>query len=156
MSLTQDLKQEQEVSVSTFDPKSVVITIGGIPISGYADGTFLEITADNQQFSKVVGADGYTTRVKSNNYGGVMTLTLAQTSPSNDYLSGILHLDRASNTGVVPILIKDLSGTTVIFSATAWIQQFPDVSFGNEMNNRAWTFDLAEIDIMIGGNEEQN
>lgn len=144
------------MSVSTFDPKSVVITIGGVPISGYADGTFVEITADNQQFTKVVGADGYTTRVKSNNYGGTLTLTLAQTSPSNDYLSGLLQRDRATNTGVVPLLIKDMSGTTLIFSATAWVQQFPDVSFGNEMNNRAWSFDLAEIDLLIGGNEEQD
>lgn len=140
------------MALYTFDPKSVVISIAGVPISGFADGTFLEITADNPQFSKVVGADGYTTRVKSNNYGAVMTLTLSQTSPSNDVLSGILALDRVSNSGVVPILIKDMSGTTVVFSATGWIQQFPDVAFGNEVNNRAWTIDLADIDIFIGGN----
>jgi len=144
------------MAVSTFDPKSVVVTIGGIPMSGYADGTFLEITADNQQFTKVTGADGYTTRIKSNNYGGVMTLTLAQSSFSNDALSVILNADRLSNAGVVPILIKDLSGTTVVFSATGWIQQFPDISFGNEMNNRAWAIELAEIDIFIGGNGENN
>lgn len=142
------------MAVFTFDPKSVIITIGGVPMSGFADGTFLEITADNQQFSKVVGADGFTTRVKSNNYGAVMTLTLAQTSPSNDVLSGILALDRAQNAGVVPVLIKDMSGTTLVFSSTAWIQQFPDMAFGSEINNRAWTIDLADIDIFIGGNGE--
>lgn len=144
------------MAVMTFDPKDVVVSIGGVPMSGYADGTFLEITADTQQFTKVVGADGYTTRVKSNNYGAVMTLTLSQSSPSNDVLSGILNLDRLSNRGVVPILVKDLSGTTVFFAGTGWIQQFPDVSYGNEINNRAWVFDLAEVDIFIGGNGESN
>jgi hypothetical protein len=144
------------MAVRTFDPKSVIVTIGGVPMSGYADGTFLEITADTQQFSKVVGADGYTTRVKSNNYGGVMTLTLSQSSPSNDILSGFLAADRAANLGVVPILVKDLSGTTVIFSGTGWIQQFPDVTYGNEINNRGWVLDLADIDILIGGNGENN
>lgn len=144
------------MAVHTFDPKSVIVVIGGVPMSGYADGTFLEVTADNQQFTKVVGADGFTTRVKSNNYGGIMTLTLAQSSPSNDVLSGFLALDRAANAGVVPILIKDMSGTTIIFSATGWIQQFPDITFGNEMNNRAWAIDLAEIDILVGGNGENN
>ncbi len=142
------------MAVRTFDPKSVVVSIGGATMSGYADGTFLEITADTQQFTKVVGADGYTTRVKSNNYGGVMTLTLSQSSPSNDDLSAILALDRAANAGVVPILVKDLSGSTIIFSATGWIRQFPDVTFGNEINNRAWSIDLAEIDILVGGNGE--
>jgi hypothetical protein len=144
------------LAVRTFDPKSVIVTIGGVPMSGYADGTFLEITADTQQFTKVVGADGYTTRVKSNNYGGVMTLTLSQSSPSNDVLSGFLNLDRTVNGGVVPILIKDLSGSTIVFSGTGWIQQFPDVTFGNEINNRAWTLDLTDIDILIGGNNENN
>lgn len=142
------------MAVRTFDPKSVIITVGGVPMSGFADGTFLEVTADTQQFTKVIGADGFVTRVKTNNYGGVMTLTLGQTSPSNDVLSGFLAADRISNLGVVPILIKDLSGTTILFSATGWLQQFADVTFGNTNNNRAWNFDLAEMDIFIGGNGE--
>lgn len=142
------------MAVLTYDPKSVVITVGGIPMSGYADGTFLEITADTQQFTKVIGADGYATRVKSNDYGGVLTLTLSQSSPSNDALSALFNLDKLTSTGVVPILIKDLSGTTVLFSATGWIQQFPDIAFGNEINDRAWTFDLANLDIFVGGNGE--
>lgn len=137
------------MSVRTFDPKSVIVTIGGVPMSGYADGTFLEITADTQQWTKVIGADGFTTRVKSNDYGGVMTLTLSQSSPSNDVLSALLNVDKLSNSGVVPILIKDLSGTTVMFSASGWIQQFPDVTFGNEINNRAWILDLADMDILV-------
>lgn len=144
------------MAVRTVDPKSVIIAIGGVPMSGFADGTFLEITADAQQFSKVTGADGYTTRVKTNNYGGTLTLTLSQSSPSNDVLSALLNADRLRNAGVVPILIKDLTGTTKIFSATAWIQQMPDVAYGNAINNRAWVFDLAEMDTFIGGNGEND
>lgn len=140
--------------VATFDPKSVLISFGGVPLSGFADGTFLELTADTQQFTKVVGADGFTTRVKSNDYGGVLTLTLSQSSPSNDVLSGFLQLDRTTNTAVLPLLIKDMSGTTLVFAAQAWIQQFPDTAFGNEINNRAWIFDLADLDLLIGGNNQ--
>lgn len=142
------------MSVRTFDPKAVIVTIGGVPMSGFADGTFLEITADVPQFTKTTGADGYVTRVKSNDYGAVMTLTLSQSSPSNDVLSAIFNADRLTNAGVVPILIKDMSGTSVIFAATGWIQQFPDTSFGNEINDRAWIFDLANADLFIGGNGE--
>lgn len=144
------------MAVNSYDPKSVVISVGGVPISGFADGTFLEVTADTQQFTKSVGADGFTTRVKSNNYGGVMTITLAQSSPSNDVLSGFLALDRALNAGVVPVLVKDMSGSTLFFAGTAWIQQFPDVVFGNEINTRAWILDLADMEIFVGGNNENN
>lgn len=140
--------------LATFDPASVVISFGGIPLSGFADGTFLEITADNPQFTKTVGADGYTTRTKSNNYGAQVTITLAQSSPSNDILTSFLNADRIDNQGVKPLIIKDMSGRTLVFSSTAWIQQFSDITFGNELNNRSWVLDLADIDIFIGGNTQ--
>lgn len=139
-------------AVETYNPANIIISVGGTPISGFADGTFLELVADNQQFTRVTGADGYTTRIKSNNYSGQLTLTLSLTSPSNDVLSAILNADRLNDAGVVPVLIKDLNGRTVIFSASGWIQQFPDLTFSNEFTTRAWTLDLADIDIFIGGN----
>jgi Protein of unknown function (DUF3277) len=144
------------MAVATFDPKSVVITIGPYPLSGFADGTFLELSQDTQQFTKTVGADGFTTRVKSNDYGATLTVTLAQSSPANDYLSALAATDRATNLGVVPILIKDLSGTSIIFAATGWIQQIPDATWGNEINNLAWIFDLADADTFLGGNGVAN
>lgn len=142
------------MAVRTVDPKSVIIAIGGVPVSGFSDGTFLEISSDAQQFNKVTGADGFTTRVKTNNYGGTLTLTLAQSSPSNDVLSALFIADRLRNAGVVPVLIKDLTGTTIIFAASGWIQQIPDVSYGNTVLDRAWIIDLAEMDAFIGGNGE--
>lgn len=142
------------MAVRTYDPKAVVITIGGVPMSGFADGTFLEISRDVQAFTKVVGADGTTTRVKSNNTGGTMTVTLKQSSPSNDVLSAFAQADALTNTGVVPVLVKDLSGNSVYFSATGWIQKLPDSVFANELNNRAWVLDLADVDIFVGSNGE--
>lgn len=140
------------MSLSTFDPASVVITVGGVPISGYADGTFALLTRSVDAWSMVTGADGLTTRVKSNNRSGTLTLTLTQTSPSNDVLSGFAVADELSNSGVVPILIKDLSGTTVLFSATGWVQKFPDVEYSNILTNREWILGLADIDVFVGGN----
>lgn len=140
------------MALSTFDPASVIITVGGVPISGYADGTFALLTRSVDAWSMVTGADGLTTRVKSNNRSGTLTLTLTQTSPSNDVLSGFAVADELSNSGVVPILIKDLSGTTVLFSATGWVQKFPDVEYSNILTNREWILGLADIDVFVGGN----
>lgn len=140
------------MALSTFDPASVVITIGGVPVSGYADGTFAMITRSVDAWSMVTGADGLTTRVKSNDRSGTLTLTLTQTSPSNDILSGYAVADELRNAGVVPVLIKDLSGTTILFSATGWVQKFPDVEFSNILSNREWVLGIADIDIFVGGN----
>lgn len=142
------------MAVRTYDPKSVIITIGGVPISGFSDGTFLEVVRDEATWTKVVGADGYVTRGKTNNFTGTITLTLKQSSPSNDVLSGFMAADEVSNVGIVPILIKDLSGNSTYFAAQGWIQQFPTSTFGKEINDREWTIALADLDLFVGSNAE--
>ena len=137
--------------IKTYDPKSVIITVGGVPMQGFADGTFVTVNRLNDSYSRHAGADGEVARAKSNDRRGEMTLTLAQTSLSNDILSGILVLDEKRNRGVVPIAVKDLSGTTTFFSGTGWIRKPPDSPFGKEIDNREWVFDLAEVDVFIGG-----
>lgn len=140
----------------TYNPADVVISIGGVPMSGFADGTFLLIDRDENAFTKVTGADGTTTRVKSNNRSGTMTLTLKQSSPSNDVLSGFAALDELTSSGVVPVLIKDLSGNSIFFSATGWVQKYASSEFGKEISNREWVIDLADTDFFVGSNAENN
>lgn len=139
------------MSIKSYDPKKVIITVGGAPMSGFADGTFVTVSRLNDSFVSHAGADGEVSRAKSNDRRGEMTLTLAQTSLSNDVLSGIYNLDERANRGVVAISIKDLSGTTVFFSGSGWIRKPPDAPFGKEIDNREWVFDLADMDVFIGG-----
>lgn len=140
------------LSVRTYDPASVVITINGAPISGYSEGTFVEIDRDEATWSKVVGADGLVTRGKTNNFSGTMTLTLKQSSPSNDFLSGLLALDEATNAGVVPILVKDLSGNSTYFGGSCWVRQYANSTFDKAITDRTWTLDIDELDLFVGSN----
>ena len=138
--------------VRTYDAAQVVLTINGVAISGYADGTFISVEREEQSFTKVVGADGTTSRAKSNNRSGSLTLTILQTSPSNDVLSALLAQDELNNDAVVPVLIKDNTGKSRLFSATGWVQGMPTVEYGKEISNREWTIDLADIEFAIAGN----
>jgi hypothetical protein len=142
------------MSVRTYDPKNVIITINAIPMSGFSDGTFLEVDRDEPTWTKVVGADGLVTRGKTNNFSGTLTLTLKQSSPSNDVLSGLLAIDEATNNGVVPVLIKDLSGNSIYFSARAWINQYANSTFGKDISDRVWALSLDELDLFVGSNAE--
>ena len=54
------------MSVRTYDPKAVAVLIGGVPIGGFADGTFISVERDNDTFQKVSGSDGIVSRAKSN------------------------------------------------------------------------------------------
>lgn len=140
------------MAVHTYDPSEVIITIGGVPMSGFTDGTFLEIIRNEATWNTVVGADGIVTRGKTNNRSGTMTITLKQSSPSNDVLSGFLIADELTNAGVVPVLVKDLSGNSIYFSAQGWISQFAGSTFAKEITDRSWTVTLADVDIFVGSN----
>ena len=136
----------------TYDPGQVQVLVGGNIISGYADGTFVVVERDEDAYIKHSGTDGDVSRAKTNNKTGTMTLTLAQTSFSNDILDGIRILDELSNDGVVPVMIKDGSGRTLLFAAEAWVRKMPSSEYGNEITDREWVLDLAKLDGKIGGN----
>ena len=140
------------MAVRTYDPKQVAVLVSGVPMSGFADGTFISVERDEDAFSKVSGADGIVSRAKSNNSMGTLTLTLAQTSPSNDVLSALATLDELTNAGIFPIIVKDNSGRSIHFSSNAWVKKVPAAGYAKEVGNREWIFDLADYSPFIGGN----
>ena len=140
--------------VYTYASEDVQIIVGGVPMSGLADGTFVSVSRDEQAFTKVTGADGSTSRAKSANRAGTITITLKQTSPSNDVLSGYMIADEQGGNGIVPIMVKDTGGRTLHYSSASWVQQLPDNDFGKEINEREWIMDCARIDSFVGGNAQ--
>ena len=137
----------------TVDPNDVQIICGGNIASGYADGTFISISNDEELYSKSVGADGEVSRARMNNTSGTVTLTLQQTSPFNAVLSAFYAADKAGNNGVFPFMMKEAgTGTTLIFSQSAWVQDLPDVNYSKSVETREWTIALGKTDWFIGGN----
>lgn len=138
--------------MQTFDPKLVVLTFMGVPITGYADDTFINAERDEDAFNKNVGAQGDVARVKTNNKSGSVTIVLQQTSLSNDFLSGIAAVDENLGTGVGPLMGKDIGGTTVMFSAAAWIRKLPATPMSKELQTREWIIDCGKLELNVGGN----
>lgn len=138
--------------VRTYDPKKVKVVIGGIPMGGFADGTFVTIERSNDSFTKVSGADGPVSRAKSNDFSGMLTLTLAQTSPSNDVLSGFLLADELEGEGIIPVIVKDFGGSSNLVSAFGWVRKPANASYAKEIEDREWTLDLADLDMFVGSN----
>jgi len=141
--------------VRTYDPREVQIIIGGAIISAYADGTFVEVEPQDDSYSRTTGADGEESRARSNNRGGTMTLTIKQTSPSNDVLTAFWLADQASNAGVFPVMLKEAgSGSTLISAQSAWIERLPNVVYSKEIEGREWKIALADINWFVGGNTQ--
>ena len=140
------------MTVRTYDPKAVQVIIGGQQMSGFADGDFISAERDADMFTKHVGSDGEASRAKSNDKSGRLTLTLSQTSASNDILAAFAAADELDNSGIVPILIKDTLGTSTLFAGHGWVVKQPVFTAGKEIGDREWMLDMARIDIFIGGN----
>lgn len=137
--------------MQTYDPQYVVASFLGIPISGYADGTFIKVERDSESFTKMTGAGGEVARARSRHTGGKVTFTLMASSPCNDLLSAAFQADELLGTGVGPTFIKDLNGTTVALAANSWIQKPSSVEFGKEIGTREWVIDCASVEFTVGG-----
>jgi len=142
------------MGVEVYDPKSVVLAFGPILVSGYADGTFISVERNEDSFALMVGSDGEACRAKSNNKSGRVTVTLLQSSLTNDLLAAQAILDERSPSGdgIAPLLCKDVSGRGLFTAETAWIVKPSTASYGREVENREWVFETNELIMFAGGN----
>lgn len=141
------------MSFAEYDASQVTVVFNGAILSGYADGTFVTVNFDEQQWNKTTGADGLTQRSKTGNYAGNVSVTLLNGSASNDVLSAAWNADRVGNNGKGPLIVRDLSGRTIWSAKNAWVQQMPSQGFGKDAENREWVLDCDELFGTAGGNE---
>jgi len=140
------------MTVSTYQPDFVTMAFAGVPITGFAPGTFIAAARNNDSWNLTVGSGGDGTRAKSGDRSGRVTLTLLGSSASNATLSALSQTDERTGSVVGPLLAKDLSGADVITAGTAWIVKPPDLEKSNEETNREWIFETDNLEIFAGGN----
>lgn len=139
------------MAVATYDPGRVILIWNGIPISGFADGTFIEAERSEDAFKLTVGADGTGARTRSRNKSGSVSITLLQSAAVNDSLSAQALLDELTGGGAGSLLIKDLLGTTLVEADSSWIRKLPKVDFGKDLGERQWVFDCEKLSMLAGG-----
>ena len=139
------------MATRTYDPCEVIISVGGRPITGFAQTSKVNVERDEDAYTKYIGIDGEVSRAKNCNKSGTVTITLAQTSPSNDLLSELAEADEAANAGVVPVLVRDLNGTSLAAAPDAWVKRLAGANFGKEISDRSWVLDCGRLTLRPGG-----
>ena len=142
------------MALFTYIPYDVTVNIAGLfDIEGWAEGTFIEIEKEVSPYTYQSSMDGETSRtfVKDDNYK--VTITLAQSSPSNNLLNAIHSIDVATQLGKLPLFIKDGSGSTKFFSPNAWIENVPAVTLSESLEPRKWVFKCTQCTMLVGGQE---
>lgn len=139
--------------VRTYAPDRVKLVVGVHSVSGYADGTFIQIEPLGDGITSQAGADGEVARVMSADKRVKITITLQQTSKSNDVLNLLLSADHLSGGDKpFPLMLADLRGGTLIATDAAWIVNRPTVEFGKELTEREWVIETARAQFSVGGN----
>jgi hypothetical protein len=147
----------QEI-LGTYSPEDLIITISNAffshSITGYADGTFVNVTRLVPPSTLYTGSDNTNARVVRANKGSTITITLHQASESNDILSQALIMDESTRDGTwcFNILVKDGTGRSLYFSPQAFIATNPEASFGAEIGTRAWDIQCVSLSNYTGGN----
>jgi len=135
----------------TFDPKKISITFLNIIVTGIAEGDFVESTGEDG-FEMRKGSAGDEDRVNKNETGRDVNITLMNTSITNDAFSAAFAADAANNTGKGPLTIKDLNGTTLLFSSQAYIKKKADWTRGDSAGTTVWNFRAPQVVENVGGN----
>ena len=137
---------------TNYDPNRVSFSHKGVNVTGFAEGTFIDVEHEEDAFTTYVGATGDTTRVQNRNRTGKITVTLMQASPSNDALLAVHLEDLQTGDNSGPSMLKDASGLMKCQAADSWIMKAPKVERGKEQSNVVWVFMCADLKIEPKGN----
>lgn len=134
--------------MADYAPGSVVVQFRGVPLTGFAPGTFVTAERSEDSFTTTVGADGEYARTRSANKSGTVALTLLATSAANQLLLAWLREDEMFGTGRGPLSVKNLAGEELVFSPEAWIVRPANLEFADEVGTREWTFGCGRLDFV--------
>jgi len=135
----------------TFNSSDLIVVFGALHLTGFSDGSYIEITYNNPWWTHKAGADGEVASVRSNRLDANVKFTLLQTSMDNDALMAFLLSDFTANTPL-PLLIKDLNGLTLFECAKARIDKVPDTAYSTDPTDREWNIFCPRLIPFVGGN----
>lgn len=141
----------------TYAPSEVTVAIAGKHLTGFADNAFVRITRENPLHTSKMAMDGSVSVTKQRYSKWTVTISLAQSSPSNNFLDGLQKILTEKNITAfqfIPLIIKDNSGSTMFFAKEIWLDSVPEQTFGSDMNLRDWVITCNNVESIIGGNAE--
>jgi hypothetical protein len=141
-----------DTNVRTYDPKKVIFTFGAVMVTGYMEGTFINVAQNGDSFETAQGADGGVDRINKNSNVHIITVTLKRTSLTNDAFSAIHNSDKLNNDGIRPATVKDMNGTSLFFARQGWIAIPPSGEEADTMPSREWVIHTGAADNFVGGN----
>lgn len=141
--------------LGSYSPNDISVIVGGVPVSGFGDGDFVSAEFSSDAAMLKEGADGSPAiSYKRGLRGGQVTITLLQTSLSNNYLSGLLFAQKtvAGALTTIPIAIINAQGGQTVTMPRAAFMKEPTVTYSGEVGTVEYTF-VGQLATEYAGNE---
>lgn len=124
-------------------------------IGGYAEGTMVSVSRLLPLSAMVTGGDNSRLRIFRRNDSGSITVTLMQSSSSNDFLTMWAKKDIELRGYLGNVTFVDASGRSAFTGTQCFIENLPEVGFGTDgTDNRTWVINCSQLDQYIGGNSK--
>ena len=128
------------MAVNTYKPGELAVTVGGYPMSGWADGVMATLEMTDEGMRLIVGGDGEGTYVEPADLSGTLTLNFKQDADSNRILGAF----KAAGTQV-KVTMRDNLEFNAYASDCAVKQHAGREYAGRELSNRTWVLTLPEV-----------
>ena len=129
--------------ITSYDAKDVSVIVGGVYLTGFAEGTFVSYEKTEDNFALSVGSLGDVARAKVNNPLGTITITLQQTSPQVTYLNNLARSGKIVEARV----IHKVTNTEKIGGTQCFILKEAAGEFSNEISNREFTIQVMDYSV---------
>lgn len=141
----------------TYSPTDVKITLAGVSIEGFSSDNVVSISRESPLHSQKMAMDGSVCITRQRYSPWKVKISLAQSSESNDFLSGLVKLIQENDIPIMeylPLIIKDNSGTSFFFAKDVWVSELPTFDYGQSLNTREWELTCNDVEYNIGGNSD--
>jgi hypothetical protein len=137
----------QAGKVSRFVEVDVVVTGSqGFRVDGYDDGTSISCAPQGDRVTVRPGNDGKDTFAETSSRHWIVTLSLLESSDSNDELSRWLESGLTQGVSFI-----DKAGRTVVSSSKARVRQYSPVTKSAGVETRSWDIHCLATQAFVGG-----
>jgi hypothetical protein len=140
------------LQLGTYDPTEKDVSFGSIMIVGFAAGTFIKVSRNEDGWTFQPSNSGGGARSRNPNRSGRFEFTLHAASPSNAELSNMVVADELNAAGVQNVYVRDRSTLAAECSAqNGWIMKMPDWERAKESGEVTWIIESDAINMAHDG-----
>ncbi len=135
------------MDVLTYDPLKVTLVVGTVAITGFAEGSMIEVERNEDAIYPYVGTQGEVAIAESADKTGTIKITLMQTSPSVQYLNTLAK--QKGDEAAFAVSIVNMNTNGVSASGTkARVKKMAAEAYDKEVTEREFEIFVSDLDMV--------